>query len=428
MTRPAADDPDNEPWPWCATWPLALLTAISVFNYLDRSLLGLALPLIKTEFVVSDTVLGLVSGLAFVLLYSVIGLPIAWLADRANRRNIIAAGLTLWSLMTVATGYVSSIVQLAVARLLLGAGEAAALPPANSIIADLFPPRRRPLALAIFGTANSIAFILFFPFAGWVAQNYGWRAMFIAMGLPGLVIAPIFLLTVKEPPRTIESLPRLTGSMTSILSSIAALFRNPCYVWIFAGVTLMGANVWAAGAWTPTFFARVHHMGLAEVASVVGPVRGVVSAAGILAGGVLIDRIPSRHRSWRILVPALACILAGPAEALLLLGDSYPVWFAGLAAASFFTLVHQGPIFAATVNIVPQNQRALAVAMILFGASFLGNVIGPTAVGVLNDALMPRFGDQAVRYSMLLIAITPVVAGFCFVRAAMLYQPEPTTA
>lgn len=411
----------QDKWPWGATWPLMLLTLISVFNYLDRSLLGLALPRIKEEFAASDTALGLVTGMAFVVLYSIVGLPIAWLADRANRRNIVAAGLAFWSLMTIATGYVSSMIQLAAARLLLGAGEAAALPPANSIIADLFPPSRRPLALAIFGTASSIAFIALFPIAGWVAQNYGWRQMFIVMGAPGLLLAPLLVLTVREPARVIAAPPRLSGSVGAILRGVFALFGNPCYRWLFIGVTLMGANIWAAGAWTPTFFNRVHGMNLAEVASTIGPVRGIVSAAGILAGGLLIDRIPPHRHSWRLLLPALACFLAGPAEAVLLLGDAKAVWFFGLAATSFLTLIHQGPVYAATVNIVAPDQRALAVATLLFGASFLGNVIGPTAVGMLNDALTPSYGDAAVRYSMLLIAITPVVAALCFVRAASHY-------
>ena len=246
--------------------------------------------------------------------------------------------------------------------------------------------------------------------------------MFIAMGLPGLVLAPLLIVTVREPVLTIMAPPRLKGSATALLRGIAELFRNRCYVWIFVGVTLMGANVWAAGAWTPTFFTRVHHMSLGEVAGIVGPVRGIVSAAGILVGGLLIDRIPSNRLAWRVLVPALACMAAGPAEALLLLGESRPLWFAGLAAASFFTLIHQGPIYAAIANIVRPDQRALAIAMILLGASFLGNAIGPTAVGLINDLLQPRLGSEAIRCSMLLIAITPVLAGLCLIAAARSYE------
>lgn len=409
-------------WPWRASWPLALLTLISVFNYLDRSLLGLALPLVKREFGSSDTVLGLVTGVAFVLLYSVLGVPIAWLADRYNRRNIIAFGLAFWSLMTALTGFVGSVWQLAAARFLMGAGEACAMPPSNSIIADLVPPRRRPLAMAIFGTANSLAFILFFPIAGWVAQHYGWRAMFLAMGAPGLLVALLFIAKVREPARhkPATGAPRMRPG--AILGDVAALFGNRWFGWVFLGVTLMGANVWAAGAWTPTFFARVHHMGLAEVAGTVGPVRGFIGAAGVLAGGFLIDRLPAHRDRWRMLIPAIACILAGPAEAVFLLEDPRPLWLAGYIATSFLSLIHQGPIYAATMNAVQPGQRALAIAVILFGASFLGNVVGPSAVGMLNDYLAPPYGPLAVRYSMLIIAVTPILAGLCFLRAAFLPQ------
>ncbi|NKI98384.1 MFS transporter [Novosphingobium sp. SG707] len=417
-------------WPWKASWPLALLTLIAVFNYLDRALLGLALPLVKREFGASDTVLGLVTGVAFVLLYSVLGVPIAWLADRYNRRNIITFGLAFWSLMTALTGFVGSVWQLAMARFLMGAGEACAMPPSNSIIADLVPPRRRPLAMAIFGTANSLAFIIFFPIAGWVAQHYGWRAMFLAMGAPGLMVALLFIATVREPARQSHggdaARPRggemTGGAMTggAILGDVADLFRNRWFGWVFLGVTLMGANVWAAGAWTPTFFARVHHMGLAEVAGTVGPVRGFVGAAGVLAGGFLIDRLPAHRDSWRMAIPAIACILAGPAEALFLLGDARALWLSGFVATSFLSLIHQGPIYAATMNVVRPGQRALAISVILFGASFLGNVVGPSAVGLLNDRLAAEYGPLAVRYSMLIIAVTPVLAGLCFLRAAFL--------
>ncbi|MBN8819945.1 MAG: MFS transporter [Sphingomonas sp.] len=412
---------ERVPWPKGATWPLVILTLISVFNYLDRALLGLVLPTVKQEFGASDTALGLVSGLAFVLLYTLLGIPIAWLADRWNRRNIIGIGLAFWSLMTVLTGYVSAIWQLAVARFLMGAGEACGLAPSNSILGDLFHPQRRPLAMAIFGTANSIAFIVFFPIAGWIAQHHGWRAMFIAMGLPGLLVAALLFLTVKEPART--ALREKTPSMSfgSVVSEIGVLLRDPCYFWLFMGVTLMGANVWAAGAWTPTFFTRIHGMTVSEIAGTIGPIRGVIGAAGVLCGGLLIDRMPAGRPGWRIAAPAIACMLVGPAEAVFLLAHDYWVWFLAFATASFVTLIHQGPIFAATVNIVDARRRTLAIAMLLFGAGFIGNAVGPSAVGIMNDALQARFGDSAIRYSMLIIAVTPILAGLCMLRAAPLY-------
>ena len=407
-------------WPWSATWPLLVLTLVSVFNYLDRSLLGLALPAIKRELGSSDTVLGLVSGLAFILFYSLLGIPIAWLADRANRRNIIAAGLTFWSLMTACTGFVGSIWQLAVVRLLMGGGEACGMAPSNSIIADRFPPDRRPLALALFGTAAPLSYILFFPLAGWIAQHHGWRAMFIAMGLPGVLLALLLILTVREPERTAPP-PKRLPLARSLFGDLAALFSNRCFVWIFAGVTLMGANVWAAGAWTPTFFVRVHHLKITEVANIIGPTRGIIGLVGILLGGLLIDRLPRHRDFWRVGIPAIACLLAGPAEALFLLGSSYPVWVGGFALASFFTLIHQAPIFAAVVNVVGERRRALAISVVLLGASLIGNAVGPSAVGVLNDLLAGQLGDDAIRYSMLIIAVTPLLAALCFWRAATLY-------
>ena len=157
-------------WTGRAVFSLGFLTLISTFNYLDRSLLGLALPAIKSEMQVSDTVLGLVAGLAFVLFYSIMGIPIAWAADRWNRRNIIGIGFAFWSLMTMVTGWVSNIGQLTVARFLMGAGEACGIAPSNSMIADLFRSERRTLAFAIFSTAVSISSIGFFPILGWVGQ------------------------------------------------------------------------------------------------------------------------------------------------------------------------------------------------------------------------------------------------------------------
>lgn len=412
---------ERDPWPWSATWPLLMLTLISVFNYLDRSLLGLALPAIKQEMDVSDTALGLVSGLAFVVIYSLLGVPIAWIADRYNRRNIIAVGLTFWSAMTAATGWVSNIWQLAAARFLMGAGEATSTAPANSIIADLFPAGRRPLALALYGTAATIAYALLFPVAGWIAEHHGWRAMFMAAGLPGLIIAGAFTLTVREPARGTSPTVGSLSPVRSLMKDLKELFANRCFVWIFAGVTFMGANIWGTGAWTPTFFARVHGMGMAEAATIIGPSRGILGAAGILAGGIIVDRLRKNRMAWRVGVPALTCAAVGPAEALFLLGNSVEAWFAGFALASFFALIHQGPIYAAVINIVGPGRRALAISVILLGASLIGNIIGPSAVGILNDLLAPALGDLAIRYSLMVIAVTPVITALCFWRAAILY-------
>ncbi|MBC2778899.1 spinster family MFS transporter [Parasphingopyxis marina] len=422
------DKPRVGDWNFPAIYSLGFLCLISVFNYLDRAILGLALPLIKEEMQVSDTALGLVSGLAFVLFYAILGVPIAWAADRWNRRNIIAIGFAFWSVMTVATGFIANIWQLAIARFLMGAGEAAGLAPSNSMISDTFRRERRPLALAIFGTANSIAFIALFPIAGWIATEYGWRTMFVAAGLPGLGLALLFFFTVREPERgAVEDKPSRFANV-NFRETIGFLRGTRTYLLILLGVTFMGANVFAAGAWTPTFLNRVHDMTIAEVATSIGPVRGVLGAVGILAGGLMIDRLGARWTAWRIRIPALACILVGPAEALFLLGDPQWLWLLGFGLTSFLTLIHQGPIYAATMNVVGVRMRALAVAILIFCASLLGQAVGPLAVGILNDALQPEFGPLAIRYSLLIIAITPVLAGICFWAAAASYRRDMTRA
>jgi MFS family permease len=411
-------------WTPTAVYSLGFLYVISVFNYLDRSLLGLALPAIKVEMQASDTALGLVSGLAFVLFYAILGIPIAWAADRWNRRNIIAAGFAFWSVMTALTGWVGNIWQLALARFLMGAGEACCLPPSNSIIADLFRKARRPLVLSIFGTANSMALILFFPLAGWIAHHYGWRMMFVAAGVPGIILALVFLLTVKEPRRGASEEKPVRAATDGWRVTGRFLLGSRTFVLLLAGATLMGANIFAAAAWMPSFLNRVHDMTLAEVAASIGPVRGILGAAGILAGGVIIDRLLRGSPRWRVRLPALACILLGPAEALFLLGEPYWAWFLGFALTSFLTLLHQGPIYAVAMDVARLGMRAMAIALLIFCASLLGQVCGPLVVGAITDALQPALGQEAIRYSLLIIAVTPVLAGLCFWAAASSYSND----
>jgi MFS family permease len=400
-------------WSTGATYGLGFLTLISAFNYLDRSLLGLALPAIKAEMAVSDTVLGLVSGLAFVLFYSLLGVPIAWAADRWNRRNIIAAGFAFWSLMTLLTGWVANIWQLAVARFLMGAGEACGLAPSNSIISDLFRKERRALALSIFGTGSSIAFVVFFPILGAIGEAHGWRQMFVFAGVPGVLLAVIFALTVREPRRTGRSpaedrAPRNPGSL---FADLAVLFRSPAYLFLLAASTFMGLNVFAASVWTPTFLERVHGLSMGSVASIIGPIRGIFGLAGVLIGGFAIDRLMRRSPHWRITLPALACLLLAPVEVLFLLASEQWLWMAAFAGSAFLTLIHQGPLFALVMEVAPSRMRALAIATLVLFSGLLGQAAGPLIVGMANDALAPTIGDTAIRYSMLIIAATAILAG-----------------
>jgi MFS family permease len=406
----------SPPRDWTAptAYSLGFLTLISAFNYLDRSLLGLALPAIKAEMEVSDTALGLVAGLAFVLFYSLLGVPIAWLADRWNRRNIVAIGFAFWSLMTLLTGWVTTIWQLAAARFLMGAGEACGLAPSNSMISDLFRRERRALALSIFGAGSSIAFVAFYPLLGKIGEIYGWRQMFVAAGVPGMLLALIFFLTVREPKRS-ESVTaaeaRARRNPRTLFADLALLFRSPAYLYLLAASTFMGLNAFAASVWTPSFLERVHGLSIGTIASIIGPTKGLFGLAGVLTGGFLIDRLMRRSPHWRVTLPALACLLLAPVEVVFLLAEPQWLWIAGFAASAFLTLVHQGPLFALVMEVVSSRMRALAIATLVLFSGLFGQGAGPLIVGKLNDALLPTVGVTAIRYSLLIIAVTAVLAG-----------------
>lgn len=404
-------------WNGAATVGLGFLTLISSVNYLDRSLLGLALPAIKAEMHVSDMALGLVSGLAFLLFYSLLGLPIAWAADRWNRRNIIAIGLAFWSLMTMATGWVANVWQLALTRFLMGAGEACGIAPSNSIIGDLFRDRRRPLAMSIFGSAVSISSILFLPLMGSIAQHHGWRKMFLAAGIPGVVLALVFVLVVREPVRGQSEGRKVDAAREPIAATIRFLLGSRSYIALVGAATFMGLNVFAAGVWIPTFLQRVHGLTIAETAALVGPLRGFFGLAGVLLGGIAIDRLMRRSLHWRTTLPAIACFLVVPVELAFLLSNSRSVWIAAFAASSFLVLLHQGPLFAMVMSVSRVRMRAVAVSALVLCSALLGQASGPAIIGALNDGLAPSLGQNAIRFSLLVIVASAFAAGICLLIA-----------
>lgn len=398
-------------------YALGFLTLISAFNYLDRAVLGLALPLIKREMFVSDTVLGLASGLAFALFYSLLGLPIAWLAERWSRRNVIAIGFAFWSVMTALTGWVTNIWQLALTRFLMGAGEACGIAPSSSLIADLFRERRRPLALAIFGMASSVAALGFYPLIGSVGQSHGWRGMFIVSGLPGFILAVVFYLTVREPVRDPMQAGKGRPQVASLRETVRFLLGSRTYLLILTGSMFMGASVYAGSTWNATYLMRVHHLPLGEVAASIGPLQGGCGGVGILLGGFLTTALGRRDERWLLGFPAIACLLAAPAEVLFLFGDVRATWMSGFGLMSFFALAHQAPVFAAAMGTTRVGMRAVAISMLVLVSGLIGQIAGPLLVGVLDDWLEAPLGDLAVRYSLLVVAVCLVGASLAFLGA-----------
>jgi MFS family permease len=411
-------------WTFANVYALVFLTLVSTLNYWDRSVLSLMLPLIKKDIHASDTVFGLV--LAAIAIYSLVGVPVAWLAERWSRRNVIAIGLFFWSLMTGLTGLVTSVWQLAGTRVAMAIGESAGLAPSQSILSNIFSARARPLVLSVITTASSLALLIYSPVASWIvaipakalgvfAPFHGWRIVFFAAGAPGVLLALIMLLTIREPRHRAGVDPVRTAP---IGEALAFLFGSKAFLWCLLGTSIMGVYLYGVSAWDASFLNRVRHFTVPQIGQIFQPIRGGVSAAGILLGGFLAARLEAIDARWRCWIPGLACVLMAPFQFVYLFADSTPVWVSAYAAAALFSIMHQGPIYAVYVSVAQAKSRAVAVSVALLGATVVGQIGGPVLIGWLNDALRVRFGDEGIRYSMLVVMACAFLAGLCYLAAA----------
>lgn len=409
---------EGRDWTPASTYALFILTLINTFNFFDRGLLALVLPLIKAEFKVSDTVLGAVNSLF--LASAIVGVPVAAWADRWSRRNVVAISLLVWTLATALTGFAGGVMALAALRLMVGVGEAGAVPASNSMMADIFPPGPRPLALAIFSGGSSISYLLYSPPAGWIADTYGWRWVFLAAGLPGLVLALIFMLTVKEPSRH-GGAAAVSKPAPPFWPSVRLLARSRAYILLLIGSACMSCINYGGGAWTTTFLVRVHHLSLTHVGAYIQPLKGLVSLVGIVLAGLLVSRLAQRDTRWRVWIPALTCLMCAPCEALFVFADPIPIWLTGFIVGGVFSLMYQGAVYSAVMEVAAPGARGTAMAVLLLVGTIVGQVIGSIGVGVLNDLLAPQFGQLAVRYSLGGVLVVSALAASLFYLAAAHY-------
>jgi len=394
---------------------LGLLTIIYALNFLDRTIFNVLIEPIKKEFSLSDTTMGLLAGFGFVLFYSLLGIPIARMADRMNRRNIIAVAFAFWSAMTYLCGMASSVTTLALARVGVGLGESAGTPASQSLIADLFEKNERPRALGIYAIGTYLGVFLGYFIGGYVNQRYGWRMAFFTAGLPGIALAAILWLTISEPRR---------GAMAErfkaepIAPTLRFLFSQPSFVIVLVGFCLTTYTNYATAVWIPPFLARIHHLTSAEIGTYAGTFKGLAGMAGTLVGGLVVAKISRRDDRWKLWAPAITSGLAGPVFALCMLTQSFTLMVATLALTSFLVGFHLGPIFAIAQTVAKPSMRALASAIVLLTATCFGQGIGPLTVGMINDALKGSYGADAVRYSLLSAAVTTTLGALLFVWAA----------
>ncbi len=388
-------------------YALGLLTSVYVSNYVDRQILSILLESIKHEFSVSDTQLGFLSGISFAIFYATLGIPIALWADRGNRRNIVALATVVFSVMTAVCGFAASFVQLALARIGVGIGEAGASPPSHAIVADLYRPHERATAMAIFALGVNLGILIGFLAGGWINEFFGWRAAFLVVGVPGLLLALLVRTTLREPPRG-QSEGR-EGEASAAAPPLAAAFRTFLRVrslrHIALGAALNSFVGYGAVAWVPAFLIRSFGMSTGDVGTALALIIGVVGGAGTFLGGYFADRLARRDVRWNVWLVAACVGGATPfAFGVYLAADAFWALVAFLVPAAVGAL-YLGPSLAMVQGLVPLRMRTLASAVLLFVINIIGLGLGPQAVGILSDLLAPRFGEESLRYALLLAGL-----------------------
>jgi MFS family permease len=365
-----------------------LLFLIYVFNFADRSILAVLVQPIKMEFGLSDAQLGLLGGLAFAFLYSTLGIPIARYADRSSRVNIIAASLFAWSLFTGLTGFAKTFTHLLFARFAVGIGEAGCSPPANSLIADYFDRKRRATALSIYSMGISGGVFVGFMLAAWIANKYGWRAAFFAVGFPGVLLSAVVKFTLREPPRGFSDGVGLTVAEPP---PVGEVLRNLWGMRSFRHLSIAAALTafvgYGAGSFYPAFLMRTHKLSMLEVGGKLGLATAIGGFIGSYAGGRLADHLTNKHNDTRyqLWLPAISLLCNVPLAWAIYAPDSPGATFAILTVVIGLGAMYLGPTYAAAQSLLSPRERALGSALLLFIINLVGLGFGPLITGVLSD-------------------------------------------
>lgn len=393
---------------------LFILVLVYTFNFIDRQIIGILAVPIKADLGLSDTQLGLMGGLAFALFYTGFGIPVAMLADRFSRTWIMTGALTIWSAMTAVCGLAGNFWQLFAARLGVGIGEAGGVAPAYSLISDFFPPEQRARALSIYSFGIPIGSAIGIVFGGVIASMLDWRMAFFMIGIAGIILAPIFRLTIKEPIRGGFDKKRENTSPPKLKAIFATLIGKPSFWLVSLGASCSSMMGYGLFFWLPSFFVRSYGMTLLEASLYYGAVLLVGGVIGIWAGGWLGDRFGQMRRSRFVTIPAIAFIASIPFYIIAIMSENMFLTFSVLLVPTALGLVWLGPVISVIQHLVPPNMRSTASAVFLFINNLIGIGIGTLAIGFLSDTLAQHFGDDSLRYSILAGTSFYLVAALLF--------------
>jgi MFS family permease len=381
---------------------VGVLLAAYVCNYIDRSIISMLMEPVRQEFRLTDAQLGLLVGPAFVLFYALMGIPIARLADRANRVNIMSVCVIAWSAMVMLCGVAVTFWQLLLARVGVGIGEAGCTPPAHSLIADYFESNARTRAISTYMLGMPLGTFASYLIGGWLNQSYGWRAAFVVVGLPGILLAILMKFTLREPPR--ENLPLSQAPRVPLSAVFATLWKRRALRHLAIGISLATIVTATAGSWVPTFLIRSHGMTTGELGLWLAAVTGVGGGIGMLLGGALIARYGARDERNGFRIIAAGTALITPALLATLLVPTKELSLVLLLPANLFLFCWFGPAFAFVQGLSDVSMRATTVATLLFTQVLFGGFIGGQAVGLLSTALQPTLATDSLRWAMVLAA------------------------
>src|SRR6266404_944219 len=363
---------------------LSVLFAINTLNFYDRQILGAVGETVRNDWKLSDTALGSL-GTAFTLLYAVVGVPLGRMTDRFSRRWILCAGVTVWSLLTAASGLAQNFNQLFAVRLGVGSGEAACAPAATSLIGDLFPAAKRAKALSVFMLGLPIGIALSFAVSGWLAQRFGWRPAFYIAGIPGLICA-VLALYIHEPKRGASETHNISGTKREG-SPYLLVLSIPTMWWLIASGALHNFNMYAIGTFLSSFLQRVHHLNKFDAGMISMVVYGLSGIPGLILGGMLGDSIMRRKPNGRLIVGAVAIFISAPLMYFSLgakVGDMVGfTTLAGLGMASMY--VYYSTVYSTIQDVIEPSLRGTAMALYFFAMYVLGASLGPIGMGVLSS-------------------------------------------
>jgi predicted MFS family arabinose efflux permease len=380
-----------------AWYGLALLSLVSFFNYLDRMVIAVLVEPMKRDLQLSDLQVGLVSGLAFALLYATAGIPIARIADKKSRVTLLAICLTVWSGMTALTGAARNFIELFLVRMGVGVGEAGCVPAAHSLIGDLFPPERRAFAIGLFQAGGLMGLSVGLTAAGYLAETWGWRFALLVVGLAGLPLAALVAFSMREPARSVST---VTTASESALVAVKALMARPALVHLVLGISIGAFATYGMATWIPAFYVRSHGLSLTEVGFYGALAGGLAGVLGTVVGGIVMIALRPRDARWELWLPLACYALTMPLFAAMALVPSTMAAFLLQATATIVAAAGGTVALSAMQTFAEPHRRATAIAIMLMLSSLIGLGLGPVAVGQASDMLAAVAGRDSLRFAL----------------------------